>query len=218
ASRARPDRSVERVVAERGWVDVADLELLTGVETAPTVGRWVTTVDELASTQVRLGHAIEEAGAFGLDLAILPAHERAVVEAMDGISVEAGRARIAEVVDPFADHPVAAAVLAGGFAPELPAGTDRNVVRELVRRGILVERDKVVFHVDTIDAAALVAASLLAADPAGFTVADFRDRTGASRKFALPLVAELDARGITRRRDDLRIAGPRLPSADGQAS
>jgi len=27
----------------------------------------------------------------------------------------------------------------------------------------------------------------------------------------LPLVAELDARGVTRRRDDLRIAGPRLP-------
>ena len=26
-----------------------------------------------------------------------------------------------------------------------------------------------------------------------------------------PLVAELDARGVTRRRDDLRIAGPRLP-------
>jgi Elongation factor SelB, winged helix len=29
----------------------------------------------------------------------------------------------------------------------------------------------------------------------------------------VPLLAELDARGITRRRGDLRIAGPRLPSA-----
>ena len=44
-----------------------------------------------------------------------------------------------------------------------------------------------------------------------FTVAQFRDATGASRKFVLPLVAELDARGVTRRRDDVRIAGPRLP-------
>ncbi|MGA1051997.1 MAG: selenocysteine-specific translation elongation factor [Ilumatobacteraceae bacterium] len=218
ASRARPDRSIDRVVAERGWVDVADLELLTGVDLEPTVGRWVTTPDELAATQERLRSEIDAAGAFGLDLAILPAHERAVVDAMEGVTVEAGRARTAEVVDPFADHPVAAAVLAGGFAPELPADTDRNVVRELVRRGMLVERDKIVFHRDTIDAAARVAASLLAAEPAGFTVADFRDRTGASRKFALPLVAELDARGITRRRDDLRIAGPRLPSLDGQAS
>ena len=107
--------------------------------------------------------------------------------------------------------PLAAAVLAGGFTPDVPADADRNVIRELTRRGILVEREKVVFHSDTIDAAAQVAAELLAADPDGFTVAQFRDRTGASRKFALPLVAELDARGITRRRDDLRIAGPRLP-------
>ena len=30
ASRARPDRRVERVVAERGWVDADELELLTG--------------------------------------------------------------------------------------------------------------------------------------------------------------------------------------------
>ena len=74
-----------------------------------------------------------------------------------------------------------------------------------------MERDQIVFHADAIDAAARVAAELLAADPAGFTVAQFRDRTGASRKFALPLVAELDARGVTRRRDDLRIGGPRLP-------
>ena len=42
-------------------------------------------------------------------------------------------------------------------------------------------------------------------------MAQFRDATGASRKYALPLASELDARGITRRRDDLRIAGPRLP-------
>jgi selenocysteine-specific elongation factor len=52
---------------------------------------------------------------------------------------------------------------------------------------------------------------LLGADPAGFTVATFREQAGVSRKYALPLLAELDARGITRRRDDLRIAGPRLP-------
>ncbi len=42
-------------------------------------------------------------------------------------------------------------------------------------------------------------------------MAQFRDVTGASRKYVLPLVTELDARGITRRRDDVRIAGPRLP-------
>jgi len=69
----------------------------------------------------------------------------------------------------------------------------------------------VYFHSDTIDAAAAIAAELLRQSPGGFTVAEFRDATAASRKFVLPLVAELDGRGVTRRRDDVRIAGPRLP-------
>ena len=42
AARARPSRSVERVVAERGWVDAAELVRLTGERRAATVGRrWV---------------------------------------------------------------------------------------------------------------------------------------------------------------------------------
>jgi selenocysteine-specific elongation factor len=42
------------------------------------------------------------------------------------------------------------------------------------------------------------------------TVAQIRDALGTSRKFLLPLLALLDGRGITRRRGDVRIAGPRL--------
>ncbi len=211
ASKAAPDRSIDRVVGERGWVDVDELELLTGERVEPTVGRWVTTPDELAATGDRLLALVDDAGEVGLDLATLSEPERALLEEHDEIEVDGALARRAGQIDPFADHPLAADVLAGGFTPDVPTDADRNVIRELTRRGILVEREKVVFHADTIDAAAQVAAELLAADPDGFTVAQFRDRTGASRKFALPLVAELDARGITRRRDDLRIAGPRLP-------
>ena len=44
------------------------------------------------------------------------------------------------------------------------------------------------------------------------TVAQVRDALGTTRKHALPLLAELDGRGITRRRGDVRIAGPKLPS------
>lgn len=211
ASKATPDRSIDRVVAERGWIDVGELELLTGEVVAATVGRWVTTADELAATCDRLAAAVADSGELGLDLATLTDQERAVLETLDGVAVEGGRARPADVVDPFADHPLAAAILAGGFAPEVPAEADRGTIRELTRRGILVERDKVLFHRDTIEAAARIAAELLAGAADGFTVAELRDRTGVSRKYALPLVAELDARGVTRRRDDLRIAGPRLP-------
>jgi selenocysteine-specific elongation factor len=127
------------------------------------------------------------------------------------VQIDAGMVRPADAVDPYADHPYLAEALAGGFAPPQPDGIDRVELRELVRRGRVVVRDGIHFHADTIDSAALVAARLLAKSPTGFTVAEFRDATGASRKFALPLVAELDARGVTRRREDLRIAGPRLP-------
>ncbi|MDJ0769430.1 MAG: selenocysteine-specific translation elongation factor [Ilumatobacter sp.] len=214
ASRAAPDRSIERVVAERGWVTVDDLELLTGERIEPVAGQWIATPAMLAETRERLLAAVSDAGDTGLDVATLAEHERAVLEALDDVTIAAGVARPADAVDPYADHPLVAAILAGGFAPETPPGTDRTAVRELTRRGVLVERDKVLFHRDTIDAAARVAADLLADDAGGFTVAQFRDRTGASRKYALPLVAELDARGVTRRRDDLRIAGPRLPDLD----
>ena len=218
ASRARPDRSIERVVRERGWVDVQDLELLTGEAVEPTIGRWVTTPDVLAATEDRLRAAVDEADEPGLDTAALDDLERTVIARLDGITVESGRARAADAADPFDGHPLIEQVRDGGFAPELPTDADRAAVRELIRRGTLVERDQIVFHVDAIEAAAHVAADLLATDDAGFTVAQFRDRTGASRKYALPLVAELDARGITRRRDDLRIAGPRLPGASSSPS
>ncbi|MEP1123478.1 MAG: SelB C-terminal domain-containing protein, partial [Ilumatobacter sp.] len=99
----------------------------------------------------------------------------------------------------------------GGFTPPSADHVDRNDIRELARRGHIVENDGIVFHTDTIDEAARVAARLLADHVEGFTVAQFRDATGASRKFVLPLVSELDKRGVTRRRDDVRIAGPRLP-------
>jgi selenocysteine-specific elongation factor len=79
---------------------------------------------------------------------------------------------------------------------------------------LVVERDGVYFHPAAIDSAADAAARLLVTYPDGFTVAQLRDDLGVSRKYALPLVSELDARGITRRRGDLRVAGPRLPGGD----
>ena len=41
ASKARPDRSVDRVIAERGWVDVDDLEALTGEQRDADARSWV---------------------------------------------------------------------------------------------------------------------------------------------------------------------------------
>jgi selenocysteine-specific elongation factor len=64
-----------------------------------------------------------------------------------------------------------------------------------------------------VTAAGQVVARLLADTPEGVTVAQIRDALGTTRKYVMPLVGLLDAAGMTRRRGDLRIAGPRLPTA-----
>lgn len=212
ASRAAPDRSIERLVRERGWLTVDDVEQLTGEVVDPVIGVWVTSEESLAELSASVAARVEEAGPAGIDLAAFDDRERAVLNVLDEVVVEAGLARPADAVDPFEDHPFLDELRIGRFTPPGADGVDRNDMRELVRRGHVVQRDGVVFHRDALDEAATIAAQLLADSPAGFTVAQFRDATGASRKFALPLVSELDARGVTRRRDDLRIGGPRLPS------
>ena len=211
ASRAAPDRTIERVVRERRWVMARDVEQLTGERVEPTIGEWLTTEDELTMMRSSLVERVGAAGLIGLDLASFDDRERAVLATIDEVVIDAATVRTADVVDPYVDHPYLAAARSGGFTPPQPDHVDRGELRELVRRGHVVTRDGLYFHADTIDAAATLAAQLLSGSPTGFTVAAFRDATGTSRKFVLPLVAELDSRGVTRRRDDLRIAGPRLP-------
>ena len=211
ASRAAPDRSVDRVVAERGWIDARRLHLLTGEERAPDIGRWVVDPDRLAADRARLAARVAQAGPLGLDLATLDERDRAVAVGLDGVVVDAGRVVAAGAIDPLDDHPWLEALAAEPYTPPPPPpDIGRAEVRELVRRGAVVEVDGVAFAASAIDRAADVVRSLLEAQPDGVTVADIRDALGASRKFVLPLLAHLDATGRTRRRGDLRIAGPRL--------
>jgi selenocysteine-specific elongation factor len=213
ASRARPDRSVARVVAERGWIDVERLERLTGTVVEPDVGRWAVSPAALAEAEDRLRDAVAGAGPLGLDLAGLDDRDRAVLARLDGVSISGGRARSAVAADPLADHPYLAALDASPHAPPTPeeAGADRSEVRELVRRGLVVEHDGWFWSAGAVRAAAEVVAGLLARHPDGVAVAQVRDALGTTRKHAVPLLGLLDATGVTRRRGDLRIGGPRLP-------
>jgi selenocysteine-specific elongation factor len=216
AARARPDRDPWRVVAEREWVRTADLEMLTGVSLPATLGDWVSTVAALDALVTDLRVRLDGADALGLDVAALDERSRLVLDRLvaDGsVKVTDGRALPVEAADPLADHPFVASLRAGGTSPPEPGEIPRAEIRELVRRGFVVERDGICFHPDAIASAAHAAAALLAREPSGFTMAEFRDALGTTRKFALPLAAELDARGVTRRRDDVRIGGPRLPDA-----
>ena len=211
AARARPDRSVERIVAERGRMDAERLERLTGTVRPPDLGRWAVAPEHLERTTRRLAEAVAAAGPLGLDLAGLDDFERAVIDTIDGIATSEGRAGPAGGGDPLADHPFVKATESAPFAPPAPSDVPNDELRLLVRQGRLVESSGIHFAATAIDEAARVMARLLADQPEGITVAEARDAWGTTRKYALALLARLDSTGVTRRRDDLRIAGPRLP-------
>ena len=224
ASQARPDRSVDRMVAERGWVEADELERLTGERRLATLGHWVVDPDALAGVVATLGAAVDAAGPLGLDVAALDERRRVVLaaassdpsrwEPLAGVVLDGGRARRQAAPDPLADHPWLAALEASPFNPPPPDGVDRAEVRELVRRELVVAADGTWFGAGAVASAAAVVARLLAERPDGVTAAEVRDALGTSRKFVLPLLGVLDATGVTRRRGDLRIAGPRLPAVE----
>ncbi|MEY2454640.1 MAG: selenocysteine-specific elongation factor [Acidimicrobiaceae bacterium] len=213
AAKAHPDRSVERVIAERGWVDATELERLTGERRAPTVGRWVVDEGALAEAKARLQAMVSAAGPLGLDVAALDERDRAVLTSLDAVVVSGGRAATAGADDPLSGHPFVAALEASPFMPPSAEdqGVDRAELRELVRRDLVVEQDGVWFAPAAIAQAAATIGELLRATPDGVTVAEVREALSTTRKWAVPLLTILDARGITRRRGDVRVAGPRLP-------
>ncbi|MDP6177251.1 MAG: selenocysteine-specific translation elongation factor [Acidimicrobiales bacterium] len=214
ASRARPDRSVDRVISERGWVPADELLRLTGTRREPNVAAWVVDPVALNETLGWLRGAIDGAGPLGLDLSTLDDHQRAAVDLLADVAVEGGRLVATGAIDPLADHPFPHLLAASPFAPPPPDGVDRAELREMVRRGLVVEQDGMFFATSAVDEAAALAARLLVDSPEGFTVSTFREAAGNTRRHAMPLLARLDGTGITRRRDDVRIAGPRLPHVD----
>lgn len=213
ASKARPSRSVDRVVAEWGWVEADLLDRLTAERRPATVGRWVVDPAALVAAEGRVRAAVEAAGPLGLDVASLNERDRVVLERLAGVVVDAGRATLAgNDADPLVNHPFVAALEASPFAPPPADGVDKAELRELARRGLVVGQDGVWFSPAALDQATRLVAGLLATNPDGVTVAQLRDAFGTTRKYMLPLLACLDAGGVTRRRGDLRIGGPRLPT------
>ncbi|MDG2428786.1 MAG: selenocysteine-specific translation elongation factor [Acidimicrobiales bacterium] len=211
ASIAQPDRSVDRVIAERRWIDVAELERLTGQYRSPDVGQWVVDPKVLHETVEQLRTAMHVAGPMGLELAGLEQFERAVAHLLGDAEIQAGRLVPTDAIDPLSNHPFVTALTASPFIPPQPDGVDRGELRELVRRGDVIEVEGIFYAASAITAAAELAAQLLVSHPDGFTVSAFREAAGNTRKHTMPLLAHLDGTGVTRRRGDIRIAGPRLP-------
>ena len=218
AAKARPDRRVERVIAERGRVDVEELFRLTGERRSADVGNWAVDPAVLEASRTELEEAIATSGSLGLDIAKLDDFGRALLETVEDVVVDHGHVRAVDADDTLTGHTYVDALEASPFAPPDPSGIDRAELRELVRRGDVIEEKGVYFAASAVAAAARVVAELLSSKPDGVTVAEVRDGWATSRKYAIPLLSYLDNNGITRRRGDLRIGGPRLPPVDPTAA
>ena len=119
------------MVAERGWVDAAELARLTGEPQTATVGSWVVDPAALAAAIEALQARVENAGGLGLDLASLDDRQRSLVDRLDGVVIEGGRIRPGAQADPLADHPYLAALRASPLAPPDPVGVDRAELHAL---------------------------------------------------------------------------------------
>jgi selenocysteine-specific elongation factor len=210
-----PDATVERLVSERGWLELEQLGRLSPFTWIGRVvaGKWAVSEPAYQAMCDSIRTRTESAGALGLDPAQLDDRARAVLPDLrdEGISLRDGRVKRGEVRDPLADHPYIAALLASPFQPPDPSGVDKAELRELIRRGLVVSADGVWFAPAALQQAAVLVAPLFVEHPDGITVAQIRDALGTTRKYILPLVGWFDANGITRRRDGLRIPGPKLP-------
>jgi selenocysteine-specific elongation factor len=156
----------------------------------------------------------------GLELNVLaaalredPARLRVALEDTPELVVERGLVRDAAHQVSTADSPEArqliAALDASPFAPLAPAelGAPVALVRALVRDGVLVDLDGVIFTANALAQAREKVIDVLR-ERDTITVADVRDTLGSSRKYVLPIVGWLDRTGVTRRRGDDRIPGP----------
>jgi selenocysteine-specific elongation factor len=86
----------------------------------------------------------------------------------------------------------------------MSAGFDQELIRAVCTEGRLVRISAdLVVTPSMVDRAA---AFIRDAGPAGATVSDVREALGTSRKYAVPLLEYLDAKGLTRRVGDVRVA------------
>jgi selenocysteine-specific elongation factor len=89
-------------------------------------------------------------------------------------------------------------MMAAGYGPprRKELELDREVLHALIRSGKLIEiSDELVYLPATLDEVVSRTRQM----PAGFTVADFRDAMGITRKYAVPLLEWMDTTGVTRR-------------------
>jgi selenocysteine-specific elongation factor len=229
-----PDGAATALLEARGTVDLHVLAAETGGGTPDaalvTDGRAHSArrVDALVDRARRFVATFHEENPLrpGVPKASLAERLRVEVEDLDGILATADDLRM----DGPAVRSASFAGELGGAARETWAavrstmeGADRapprrkelaidpELMHALVRSGRLVEiSDELVYLPETLDDIEAKVREM----PDGFTVADFRDALGVSRKYAVPLLEWMDARGVTRREGEGRVV--RRSQPDGR--
>jgi selenocysteine-specific elongation factor len=231
-----------RLVNGHGWIARSDFARLSGLGlgeadtlatstvdqgSAVAVGEWLvapTALDDLrgrAVERVRDHHRARpfdagmEVGVLAAEMQVDAGRLRAALAGLPELVVEQGAVRdagrIARAADSATGRALVAELDATPFAP--PSPSDATLARALVREGALVDLDGIVFTTGAVDRArALIAAAVVERDT--LTIADARALLGTSRKYVVPLLTRFDAEAVTRRRGDVRVAGPRAREAD----
>jgi selenocysteine-specific elongation factor len=189
---------------EGAWVDHRGFETI-----AETIRTLVTSHHERHPDDLGLSiHDVHAALDFDARVA------RSIVEQVDGLVIEHDVVRLAEHERSVEASPQGQrfldALRAHPFAPPAPAEIDIDpaTARLLARQGLVQQLDGLWFATEAIDEAAVrVSRALLERET--LTMSELRNVLDTTRKFALPLANALDAAGVTRRRGDQRIAGPR---------
>jgi len=195
----------QRVLAARPWCTRAEFTRLAGrppedTDDAVEVRGWLVAPAELERVRARAAELRKDgyppvttvAAACGVEVAQLRA---ALGDETSESPLDDPRAR--ELI---------AAVDAQPFAPVDP--DNPALVRALVRAGALIDLDGVIFTARAVDdARTRIAAAVV--ERGELTVAEARDLLGTTRKFILPILSRMDREGVTKRRGDVRVPGPR---------
>ncbi len=237
-SKAEPDISAERILAERGgWMDAQDFRLLaepglfnldfTDFENLEQIGGiaagGIVALKTLKSRiQKELMEKIQSAGQLGLKVSGMSKIEREILNEMAGIIVRAGSAHIGSHLDTHIDghlrkadgpvsHPYLDLLEENLFSPPSPEDNiDAETLRNFVQTGMVIKAGGIFFSPRAIEEAKCAVAELLSVSPQGFTVSEIRKKLNTSRKYILGLLEYLDESGVTKRRGDVRLAGRRL--------
>ncbi|MCJ7439549.1 MAG: selenocysteine-specific translation elongation factor [Acidimicrobiia bacterium] len=202
----------------------ATLQSIVHEGSGVAVGSWIVASAVLESFRVGASDRVldhhrrhpHEAGieisTLAIALRLRPEQLRAALADAPELDVSRGIVRHASHV-PAAEsedaRALVAALEAAPFAPPAPKdlGVAPSLVRSLVREGLLVDLDGVVFSAGALDLARGRVVGALR-EHGSVTVADVRDLLGSTRKYVMPIVGWLDRTGVTRRLDDDRVPGP----------